>query len=383
MDAPRPLTIDDTPAHGGGLRVLMTTDAIGGAWACTLELCRSLGPLGVEVVLAPMGRQPSLAQRVQVAALENVTLFTSSYQLEWMIDPWRDVAAAGRWLSALADDMRVDMVHLGGYVHAALPWRVPVVVTAYSCVFGWWNAVRGHDPPPHWRRYRERVCAGIHSADSVVAPTLAAVEEVQRHYGSLRDARAIYCGKIRGPFAPSPKNAVILASGAMWDQAKNVAALDDVAPRLPWPVWLSGPVTRSDGRRYEPLHMRSLGPMAPLGFAEELGRAAIYALPARYEPYGFSLLEAAESGCALVLGDIPSLRELWDDAALFVPPDDRDALHGALTALIENDGLRRHLARKAWLRAQSYEPARMGAAYTALYRELIQRKSETRVAASW
>ena len=35
-------------------------------------------------------------------------------------------------------------------------------------------------------------------------------------------------------------------------------------------------------------------------------------LPARYEPFGLSILEAALSGCALVLGDLPSLRELWD-----------------------------------------------------------------------
>ena len=56
-----------------------------------------------------------------------------------------------------------------------------------------------------------------------------------------------------------------------------------------------------------------------------MGRAAIYALPARYEPFGLSILEAALSGCALVIGDIPSLREIWADAALFVPSDGHDA----------------------------------------------------------
>ena len=44
--------------------------------------------------------------------------------------------------------------------------------------------------------------------------------------------------------------------------------------------------------------------------------AAIFARPARYEPFGLAILEAAQAGCALVLGDIPSLRELWADAAL-------------------------------------------------------------------
>ena len=35
-----------------------------------------------------------------------------------------------------------------------------------------------------------------------------------------------------------------------------------------------------------------------------INTASIYALPARYEPFGLSILEAALSGCALVLGDI-------------------------------------------------------------------------------
>ena len=60
--------------------------------------------------------------------------------------------------------------------------------------------------------------------------------------------------------------------------------------------------------------------------ADAYAAAAIYALPARYEPFGLSVLEAAQHGCALVLGDIDSLRENWDGAALFVDPDDAGAL---------------------------------------------------------
>ena len=63
-----------------------------------------------------------------------------------------------------------------------------------------------------------------------------------------------------------------------------------------------------------------LGRLSAGELADWYARAAIYALPARYEPFGLSALEAALSGCALVLGDIPSLREIWGDAALFVPP---------------------------------------------------------------
>ncbi len=359
---------------GRPLRVLMTTDAMGGAWMFALELCRSLGALGVEVVLATMGREPSAGQRAQLGALEHVTLFTSSYRLEWMIDPWHDVDAAGRWLVELADDLRVDVAHLNGYAHAVHPWRVPVLLSAHSCVVQWWDAVRGREPPPHWREYRERVRAGLAAADSVVAPTMAALSGVQRHYGALYDARVIYAGRERAGFRPEPKRAVVLTSGALWDDAKNVAALDAVALELPWPVMMAGPVMRSDGTRSAPVHMRPLGPIGTAALASELGGAAIFALPARYEPFAFSLLEAALSGCALVLGDIPSLRELWADAAVFVPPDDRAALRDALLRLINDAPLRQHLARQAWRAAVAHDPAHTAAAYLALYRELIARR---------
>ena len=53
---------------------------------------------------------------------------------------------------------------------------------------------------------------------------------------------------------------------------------------------------------------------------------------------------AAAAGCALVLGDISSLRETWDGAALFVDPDDPPSLNAAIHALIANPGQRTRLA---------------------------------------
>jgi hypothetical protein len=57
--------------------------------------------------------------------------------------------------------------------------------------------------------------------------------------------------------------------------------------------------------------VRCLGPLEASELAGWMHRAAIYALPARYEPFGLSALEAAQAGCALVLGDLSSLREVW------------------------------------------------------------------------
>jgi glycosyltransferase involved in cell wall biosynthesis len=101
-----------------------------------------------------------------------------------------------------------------------------------------------------------------------------------------------------------------------------------------------------------------------------LDAASVYALPARYEPFGLTILEAALSGCALVLGDIPSLRELWDGAAVFVDPDRSEALQNELRALCADRERLRNLAEKALARSRSFSAAKMTAGYLAAYRQL-------------
>jgi len=84
------------------------------------------------------------------------------------------------------------------------------------------------------------------------------------------------------------------------------------------------------------------------------------------------VLEAGLSRCALVLGDIPSLRESWDEAALFVAPGDPESLRAALLRLIEDPALLQAMGRKALQRARRFTPARMAAAYVAAYRQLTE-----------
>jgi glycogen synthase len=105
----------------------------------------------------------------------------------------------------------------------------------------------------------------------------------------------------------------------------------------------------------------------PDEMAELYARAPIFAAPARYEPFGLSVLEAALSGCALVLGDIPSLRELWDDAAVFVPPDDVAALSACLHDLVRHPEMRHEMGVEAQARAAAYRYEDMVDAYLRVY----------------
>jgi glycosyltransferase involved in cell wall biosynthesis len=103
-------------------------------------------------------------------------------------------------------------------------------------------------------------------------------------------------------------------------------------------------------------------------------RASIYALPARYEPFGLTVLEAALAGCALVLGDLPSLGEIWGNAARFVPSADHAALARAIHDLANDQDERNALGARARARAARYAPEQMARQYLSLYRELMNHR---------
>jgi glycogen(starch) synthase len=355
-------------------RVLMTTDTVGGVWTYALELCRALARHRVEVALATLGGPLDRAQAAEAAGLANVQVYASAYRLEWMREPWADVDAAGEWLLDLERQTDPDVVHLNGYCHGSLPFAAPVVVVGHSCVLSWWRAVKGETAPAEWEPYYQRVTHGLRGADLVVAPTAAMLGLLEELYGPLHQVRVIANGRCRELFPPLPKEPFVLGAGRLWDEAKNLGALARVAPRLAWPVLLAGEDEHPEGGRSPLAHLplanlRPLGRLAPSDLAQWLGRAAVYALPARYEPFGLSILEAALAGCALVLGDVASLRELWDGCALFVPPDDGEALAGALEGLIRDAVRRRRLARHAQARALGFGPGRMAEGYLQSYRE--------------
>ncbi|WP_211103822.1 glycosyltransferase family 4 protein [Skermanella pratensis] len=363
------------PSSGSPRRVLMTADAVGGVWDYALELAGGLARRGVRVTLAVMGPAPSPVQRARAIATPGLRLHHGDFRLEWMERPEDDLAAAGDWLLDLAERVAPDLVHLSGYAHAALPWGRPVVVVAHSCVLSWWQAVHGCPAPAEWRPYADRVAAGLASADSVVAPTQAMLDALETHYGPVPHGRVVWNGRDGGAWHPRPdREPTVISVGRIWDEAKNIRALDGVAAGLDWPVVVAGSRKHPDGRRPEgdalPANLRLLGHLRPDELADRYGRAAVFALPARYEPFGLSILEAALSGCALVLGDVPSLRELWTGAAVFVPPDDPAALARELRRMTADPPHLRALATAARQRARSYGTERMVARYLDVYADL-------------
>jgi glycogen(starch) synthase len=334
------------------MKILMTSDTVGGVWSYAVDLADALASRGVETHLATMGRLPDDAQRASVERLH-----TSAYRLEWEDDPWEDVDRAGAWLLDLADDLKPDLVHLNGFAHGCLRWPAPVVVAAHSDVVSWWWAVHGEEPPERYNPYRSAVEGGLRAADAVVAPTRSALRDLRLHYRFDRPRFVVPNSRAVGPYEGA-KEPFVLGLGRFWDEAKNIGALERARAGSPWPIVIAG-----DGT--------PLGKLDASGVASLLERAAIFASPAHYEPFGLAILEAAVAGCALVLADLPSLREVWGDAALFAQAGDDGAFVSALLRVERDGALRRDLARRAQRRARRFSPERTRDGYLAVYEQVL------------
>jgi glycosyltransferase involved in cell wall biosynthesis len=120
-----------------------------------------------------------------------------------------------------------------------------------------------------------------------------------------------------------------------------------------------------------PVHLQALGRLDDAGIAERLGTGPVFVSMARYEPFGLAVLEAAQAGCALVLSDIPTFRELWEGAALFVPAEDDASLTEAVNGLLRDGEAQLRLGEAARQRAQTYSLEAMSAGVLAAYRSVL------------
>ncbi len=349
--------------------ILMTADTIGGVWTYAMDICRVLQKHNVDVHIATMGSPLSKDQNTEAAELSNVEIHESDFSLEWMENPWKDVEEAGEWLLQLEHQVQPDVIHLNNYVHGNLPWQAPVLAVGHSCVLSWWEAVNGQQAPEKWNTYREKVRQGLQQVDCVVAVSHHMMKNLQKFYGPFTATEIIYNTRNAEQYHPNEKEQIIFSMGRFWDEAKNIASIAQIAKKLYWPVNAAGDFGGASIAEAEDITL--LGKISQAAAAEWLSKASIYVMPAKYEPFGLSILEAALSECALVVGDIPSLKEIWGDAASYADPDNPEELQYRINELIENPIKLKAKAKEARNHARRYSVDLFELNYLNLYCKMI------------
>lgn len=345
-------------------RILMTCDAVGGVWRYAVDLAGALKERGTDVVLAVLGPPPTLEQRREAQAV--ATLVDVDLPLDWMVDDPDALAAVPARLAALAAQHDVDLVHLNLPSQAAgFPRGLPVLVVSHSCAVTWFATVRGTDVPPGWAWQREINERGFARADHIVAPSRSHAELLCQTYGVLPGVTVV-ANASAVPAGTGTGDRYVFAVGRWWDDGKNGRVLDAAAPMIRWPVVMVG-ANAANGQRVDITNALFRGELPHDRSMALMRRAAIVVSPSLYEPFGLAALEAARSGCALVLADIPTYRELWDGCALFFKPHDAADLARQVNRLILDERLRLQLVASAKREAGRYSLDNQALAYCRLY----------------
>ncbi|MDT3427290.1 glycosyltransferase involved in cell wall biosynthesis [Paenibacillus forsythiae] len=113
------------------------------------------------------------------------------------------------------------------------------------------------------------------------------------------------------------------------------------------------------------------------GFQAESRRwmkaAEVFVLASHKEPFGLVLIEARESGCAIVATDVDGIPEALDhgEAGILVPPGDVRALSTAIGELLANEAKRQHYRARAGTGLDYYRVGRVAEEILRVYDELL------------
>jgi GT2 family glycosyltransferase/glycosyltransferase involved in cell wall biosynthesis len=181
-------------------------------------------------------------------------------------------------------------------------------------------------------------------------------------------------GGADGPPATEP---YLLYVGSL-EPRKNVETLVDAVlhadPPLPARLLLVGPV---EGRGPAALHrrievhggdrVRHLGFVSPERLTALYRDASALVLPSLYEGFGLPVLEAMKIGTPVVASDIPSVREVAGDAALYVSrPVEPGSWRDALGRISTDDALREDLSTHGIEAAEQFTWPQVGRSFSEL-----------------
>ena len=176
--------------------------------------------------------------------------------------------------------------------------------------------------------------------------------EPRKNLPVLLDAfEALYASTDESAKEPSELPSLVLVGGLGWKSEALAARLDGLSDS----GWLHREGYANEDR-----------------LAVVLQHAHWLALASRYEGFGLPAVEAMAVGVPLLLSDLPVLREIAGDAALYAPSGDVGAWVELLRRATADEDLRREMAARSAERARNFDWRRTADETVAAWQEAVR-----------
>ena len=315
----------------------------------------------------------ALAARSDVELIE---LCDSRYDV-WRFDRrvyWDQVRAP-----LLARATRADVVHFTG---GTLPLRAPhpCVLTLHD--LAWLHgAVAGR---AYARLYFGTIQRSlVRQADIIAADTHAAQSEIVERLGLLPSKVAVTGAGVDDSWFETPRAPqdppLLLSVGTVEERKNLVTAVRALAELPAFRLTSAGPHTPYAHKVIQAAADLGVGERVELlGFVDDATLRSLYAratalvFPSFYEGFGLPPLQALAAGLPVVAADIPVLREVLGDCALFAHPSDPASFADRVRAVCAPDTMVRDLVARGVAHAREFTWAGVAERTVSLYREVVQ-----------
>jgi glycosyltransferase involved in cell wall biosynthesis len=273
------------------------------------------------------------------------------------------------------------------------PLLGPSVVTVHDLTFKLFP--RAHTTPFRLL-YGLLISSGIRNATALITGTEAERTNILRHYPSARDRIAVvHLGARSTQLAAAnqeerrdnqPTERYILWVGSLISR-KNPQGAIDAAVLVNQQMRLPLIVVGSGHRGMQKPEMRIPGNHGVIQFADRVNSSddviALYRnavcllFPTFYEGFGLPAIEAMAYGCPVVTSDIPVMREVCGDAALYCDPHEPGDIADKVRMLAESSEMREQFRRRGLGRAAQFSWERCAReTFEVLHRVITERAAD-------
>jgi glycosyltransferase involved in cell wall biosynthesis len=309
--------------------------------------------------------------------------FRGGRRLARRLDKWT-AAPQGRWINWQTRRRQrqalgaLDVFHASDVVQLA-PAGVAQVATVFDL------------SPLHWPEYhlsrnvelfKHKMAHLSKHADRIIAISQATADDLAAHYpAAAAQVDIVHCG-VDAAFRPVTDRAALadvrrkygipapdylLFVGTLEPRKNLVRLVEAYAAVYATEGAATPPLVLAGSRGWhdQPIfgaveqwqmqdHIHFTGPVAEEDLPALYSGADCFIYPSLFEGFGLPVLEAMACGAPVITSNTSSLPEVAGDAALLVPPQDVDALAGALGRLLNDAALRTELRQRGLAQAARF-----------------------------